>query len=71
MQADFPNLCDLYTMLIHPRYEELAQALGFQKLGGDPKLSVYWMYTAVDQFLALDIEEAISKLEFACPSPEF
>jgi hypothetical protein len=71
MQADFPNLCDLYTMLIHPRYEELAQALRFQKLGADPKSSVYWIYTAVDQFLILDIDEAISKLEFAFPSPEF
>ncbi len=71
MQADFPNLCDFYNMLIHPRYEELAEALGFQKLGSDPKLPVYWLYTAVDQFLALDIEELVSKLEFSCPSPEF
>ncbi len=71
MQADFPNLCDLYAIIIHPRYEELAQALGFQKIGLDPKLSVYWMYISIDQFLALDIAEAISKLEFVCPSPEF
>ncbi len=71
MQTDFPNLCDLYTRLIHPRYEDLAQALGFQKLGGDPKISIYWIYTPVDRFLALNIKEAISKLEFTCPSPEF
>lgn len=71
MSADFPNLCDLYAITIHPRYEELAQALGFQKLDGDPKLSVYWIYTAIDQFLTLSMEEAVSKLEFASPSPEF
>lgn len=71
MQTDFPNLCDFYALVIHPRYEELARALGFQKIGIDPKLSVYWMYMAVDQYLALDIPEIISKLEFSSPSPEF
>lgn len=71
MQDDFPNLCDFYALIIHPRYEELAQTLGFQKIGIDPKLSVYWMYTSVDQFLALDLSEAVSKLEFIYPSPEF
>jgi hypothetical protein len=71
MEADFPNLCDLYAMLIHPRYEELVEVLGFQQLGGDPKSSVHWIYTAVDQFLTLDMEEITSKLEFIRPSPEF
>ncbi len=71
MQKDFPNLCDFYSIIIHPGYEQLAQALGFQKIGGDPKLSVYWIYTCVDQFLTLNIKEIISKLEFQCPSPEF
>ncbi len=71
MQADFPNLCDFYAIAIHPRYEKLTQALGFQKIGTHPKMSVYWMYTPLDQFLDLDIAETISKLEFAQPSPEF
>ena len=71
MQADFPNLCDFYAIIIHPKYEQLALALGFQKIGTDPKLSIYWMYTAVDQFLALDIAQALSKLELVSPSPEF
>jgi hypothetical protein len=46
-------------------------SLGFQKIGIDPKLSVYWMYTAVEHFSSLDMEEVVSKLEFASPSPEF
>jgi hypothetical protein len=71
MQTDFPNLCDLYALIIHPRYEELTQTLGFQKIGVDPKFSVYWMYIPIDQFLVLDIAEAVSKLEFAYPTPEF
>jgi len=71
MQADFPNLCDFYSIVIHPQYEKLAVSLGFQKIGIDPKLSVYWMYTAVEHFSSLDMEEVVSKLEFASPSPEF
>ncbi|MBD1810062.1 hypothetical protein H6F98_32120 [Microcoleus sp. FACHB-SPT15] len=69
MQADFPNLWDFYAMSIHPTYEELCMALGFQKIGGDPKLSVYWVYTAVDQFLALDVKEAIATLHFDSHCP--
>lgn len=61
MQQDFPNLCDLYTLIIHPVYEELAAALGFQKTGTDSQLSVYWMYLAIDRFLALNIEATIPK----------
>lgn len=71
MQADFPNLCDLYAILIHPKDEALAKALGFQKIGSDPKLSVYWLYMAIDQFLDLKMAETVSKLEFVSPSPEF
>lgn len=71
IQMDFPNLCDFYTLVIHPQYEKLAISLGFQKIGADPKSSVYWMYTAVEQFLSLDIVEVISKLEFGSPTPEF
>lgn len=70
MQADFPNLCDLYALSIHPTYEALALALGFQQTGSVPQLPVYWMYKAVDQFLALDIKQAVSRLEFSTVPPE-
>ncbi|MEG4248386.1 hypothetical protein QUB37_00625 [Microcoleus sp. AT3-A2] len=62
MQTDFPNLCDLYTLMIHPMYEKLCLALGFQKTSSDSQLSVYWMYLALDRFLALNIKEALLKL---------
>ncbi|MEG4575854.1 hypothetical protein QUA56_24765 [Microcoleus sp. N3A4] len=62
MQTDFPNLCDLYTLMIHPLYEKQALALGFHKTSSDSQLSVYWMYLALDRFLALDIKEALLKL---------
>ena len=55
MQADFPNLCDLYTMIIHPIYEQQASALGFQCMSRDRQSSLYWMYLPLDRFLSLDI----------------
>jgi hypothetical protein len=57
MQQDFPNLCDLYTMIIHPSYEYQASALGFQNMSRDRQLSVYWMYLSLDRFLALKIAD--------------
>lgn len=62
MQTDFPNLCDLYTLMIHPTYEKQALALGFQKTSSDSQLSVYWIYLPLDRFLALDIKEVLLKL---------
>ncbi|NJL87200.1 MAG: hypothetical protein HC886_16455 [Leptolyngbyaceae cyanobacterium SM1_1_3] len=50
MIQDFPNLCDLHTMLIHPGYEKLTAALGFQKTSGDSQSTVCWMYLALDRF---------------------
>ena len=64
MQADFPNLCDLYTLAINPSAEELASAVGFRKTGSDPQSSLYWMYMALDNFLAMDMKVAISSLKF-------
>jgi hypothetical protein len=55
MQPDFPQLCDLHTLVIHPSYEAMAENLGFQKTIQDAKLSVYWMYMALDRFLDLDL----------------
>ncbi|MBV6625677.1 MAG: hypothetical protein KI793_22580 [Rivularia sp. (in: Bacteria)] len=63
MQADFPNLCDLYTLTINPLTQSLALAIGFQKTGQDPQVSLYWMYMALDNYLSLDIEQALSNLK--------
>jgi len=59
MQQDFPNLMDMYTLIIHPSYAELGARLGFQKMSTDPKLPLYWIYQALDRFLALDLEQAM------------
>jgi hypothetical protein len=54
MKHDFPNLCDLYSMIMHPAYEALATSLGFQKMRNSPS-SIYWMYRSLDRFLDLEI----------------
>jgi hypothetical protein len=54
MKQDFPNLCDLYSMIMHPTYEALATSLGFQKMRNSPS-SIYWMYRSLDRFLDLEI----------------
>ncbi len=59
MQADFPNVRNLYALIIHPKYEPLTQSLRFQKIRQDPQIPVYWVYTPIKNYLALDIEEAI------------
>ncbi len=62
MQTDFPNLCDLYTLMIHPMYEKQALALGFHQTSCDSQLSIYWIYLALDRYLALDIKDALKNL---------
>lgn len=64
MQADFPNLCDMYTLPLHPGDEQLASALGFQKTNQDLLLSLNWMYVALDKYLSLNIEQTVSGLKF-------
>jgi hypothetical protein len=61
MRQDFPNLCDLYTMIIHPSYEPMAIALGFQKMAHTSS-SIYWMYLALDRFLSLNISKTLAPL---------
>lgn len=60
MQQDFPNLCDLYLLVIHPNYEALPTALGFQRTSRETHPSVYWMYAAVDRFLGLDLATVLA-----------
>ncbi|MDX2229813.1 MAG: hypothetical protein NW220_09260 [Leptolyngbyaceae cyanobacterium bins.349] len=64
MQADFPNLCDIYSPVIHPLYEELRMVLGFQKTCEEHR-PFYWVYLSLDRYLTLDVESAIAKLKMS------
>ncbi|BAY13478.1 hypothetical protein NIES2098_66730 [Calothrix sp. NIES-2098] len=64
MQADFPNLCDMYSLVIHPTDEQLVTALGFHQTNQNPQLSLNWMYLPLDKYLSLNIDQAVSDLKF-------
>ncbi len=63
IQQDFPSLCDLYSVILHPLYEDLRLALGFQKTFQDTQRSYHWVYLALDRFLEMDIEQALSSMK--------
>lgn len=60
MQVDYPNLCDLHTMIIHPAYEKLARVLGFQRTGTGTANALHWMYLPLDRYLTLDLQAIFS-----------
>ncbi|MCL1466763.1 hypothetical protein [Argonema galeatum] len=64
MQADFPNLCDLHTVSLNPVYEEMRQAMGFQKTYQDTQRTIHWVYLPMKRFLALDMKQALSSINF-------
>jgi hypothetical protein len=65
MHTDFPNLCDIYTISIHPDLERLALALGFKPMRADPNSALRWLHLCLDTFLELDIDEALAEFEFS------
>ncbi len=67
IQADFPNLCDLYSPVIHPLYEELRMLLGFQRTCEEHR-PFYWIYLALDRYLDLDIDTALVNLSLGSVS---
>lgn len=62
MQADYPNICDLYSLIVHPMYEELRRVLGFERICQDSQRSYAWIYLALDRFLQIDLKQALSNL---------
>jgi len=64
MQADFPNLCDVYSPVIHPLYEELRLALGFQRTNEEHR-PWYWAYLPLDRYLELNVEQVLKKMKLA------
>ena len=64
MKQDFPHLCDLYVVVVHPIHlSSLATALGFQKMGQEAAFSAYWMYQSIDRFLELNMKRVLADLQ--------
>lgn len=62
MQDDFPEICDLYSLIVHPLYEEMRRVLGFEQTCQDNQRPYSWAYLSIDRFLELDLEQALKKL---------
>lgn len=56
VREDFPNLCDLWTLIIHPSYDRLATKVGFQRYNLNTGNTLYWMYQSFDRFVALEMK---------------
>ena len=59
LREDFPSLCDIWTLIIHPSYAELAAKVGFQRFSQKTGKNIYWMYLSFDRFLALDLKNQL------------
>ncbi|BAS57364.1 hypothetical protein LBWT_33190 [Leptolyngbya boryana IAM M-101] len=62
MREDYPESCDLYTLIVHPIYEELRRILGFERICEDSQRSFAWIHGAIDRFLETDMQRALSNL---------
>lgn len=65
MQKTYPNLCDMYSIAIHPELERLSFHLGFKVMKADSGSSLRWVHLSLDRFLALDIDEVLVEFDFS------
>ncbi len=65
IQKDFPGICDLYSLIVHPLHEELRLALGFQKTFQDAQRPYSWIYLGLDRLLELDVNQALANLRLS------
>ncbi len=62
VQNDFPEICDLYTPVVHPIYEELRKVLGFERFCEDNQRSFAWVHGAIERFLGTDMKQTLANL---------
>ncbi|MBW4527535.1 MAG: hypothetical protein KME18_20510 [Phormidium tanganyikae FI6-MK23] len=62
VRNDYPEICDLYTLIVHPIYEKLRHVLGFERICEDNQRSFAWVHCAIDRFLETDMKQALSNL---------
>lgn len=63
MQSDYPQLCDLYGLIVHPRHLELQRALEFELVYRETERPYGWMYVPIDRFVAMDIRQAMTSFK--------
>ena len=64
IQANYPDLADLYSIPIHPQMQKFALSLGFQLLHKGGLQDMHWLHIPVERFLSIEGERAISNFDF-------
>lgn len=64
MHQKYPELSDIYSIILHPNHEDFVSRLGFDITRSDPNISQRWAYIALDDFLELKSEELLKDFSF-------
>lgn len=64
MHQDFPELCDVYSIVLHPHHEDFAVRLGFDITRTDPQMSQSWAHIALDRFFELNPTVLLQDFDF-------
>ena len=64
IHEDYPELSEVYSLAIHPRLEAFATTLGFEIMKPDQDTSLCWLYTSLDDFLALNVDDVLLDFDF-------
>jgi hypothetical protein len=67
MQPDYPALCDLFSMIIHPSYEQLRKIMGFEKTAQDQQRPHKWVHIAIERYLTIDPKATVAALNAGLP----
>jgi hypothetical protein len=70
MRQDYPALSDIYSLVIHPSYEQLRTVMGFERIVQDSQRAYTWIYLAIDRYLALDPAKTVQALTAGIPSTQ-
>ena len=64
MSKTYPDLSDLYSILVNPYHEDLTSKVGFEIMHSDTDVFQHWIYIAIDDFLSANNEELFKDYDF-------
>jgi hypothetical protein len=70
MRQDYPALCDMFSLIIHPSYEQLRKIMGFETTAQDRQRAYKWVYLAIDRYLAVNPAATVAALSAGLPNTQ-
>ena len=64
MQKNYPELSDVYSMILHPHHEDFAIKAGFEIIHSEPNMFQHWIYISLDHFLESNSEDILREFDF-------